>query len=123
MAAYVRPSGNELWKTYLSYLLCGSTRLLRFWAVTAYTSLIYRNQRDCMTAEVHVFLMSHYHSEIASVLLAASMWLHLGKSFIQSIRLLSWVKTLLSGLKASSVGYFKREEEEFKNIYCITSLS
>lgn len=69
-----------------------------------------------MTAEAHIFLMSHYHSEIASVLLPASMWLHLGKSFIQSIRLLSRVEIPLFGLKALSVGYFKRDEEEFKNI-------
>lgn len=91
MAAYVCPSGYELWKSYLSSLLCGSTGLLSFWAV--YTRLIYRNQRDCMTAQIHIFLMTYYHSEIASALLAGSMWLHLGTSCIQSISFLSWVET------------------------------
>lgn len=110
MAAYVCPSGYELWKSYLSSLLCGSTGLLRFWAVTAYTSLIYRNQRDCMTAQTHIFLMTHYHSEIASALLAGTMLLHLGTSCIQSIRHLSWVKSTLCGLKAVSIGHFKRAD-------------
>lgn len=117
MAAYVCPSGNELWKNYLSSLLCGSTVLMRFWAVTAYTSLIYRNQWDCMTAHSHIFLMTHYHSKISSALLAGSMWLHLGTSFIQSIRLLSRVKkNPLCGLKAVSIGHFKREAEDDKDI-------
>lgn len=67
-----------------------------------------------MTAQTHIFLMTHYHSEIASALLAGSMWLHLGTSRIQSIRLLSWVKTPLCGLKALSIG--QRKEEKDKDI-------
>lgn len=112
MAAYVCPSGYALWKSYLSSLFCGSTGLLRFWTMTAYTSLICRNHRDCMTAQIHIFLMTHYHSEIASALLAGSMWLHLGTTCIPSIRLLSWVKkTPHCGLKAASTGHSKIEKE------------
>lgn len=63
-----------------------------------------------MTAQTHIFLMTHYHSEIASALLAGSMWLHLGSSCMQSIRLLSWVKTPLCGLKAVNIGHLERED-------------
>lgn len=69
-----------------------------------------------MTAQTHIFLMTHYHSEIASALLAGSMWLHLGISCIQSIRLLSWVKTPLCGLKAIRIGRFKKEEDKDKDM-------
>lgn len=69
-----------------------------------------------MTAQTHIYLMTHYHSEIASDLLAASMWLHLGKSCIQSIRHLSWVKNPLSGLEALRVGHLKRTDGEDKDI-------
>lgn len=54
-AVYVCPSGYKLWKSYLSSLLCGSRGLLRFWPLTAYTGLIYRNQGDCMTAQAYIF--------------------------------------------------------------------
>lgn len=87
IAAYVCRSGYELWKSYLSSLLSDSAGFLRFWA--AYAWLIYRNQRDCMTAQIHIKLMTYYHGEIASAFLAGSMWLHLGTSYIQSISFLS----------------------------------
>lgn len=92
MAAYVCPSGYELCRSYLSSLLCGSASLLRFRA--AYTALTYRNHRDCMTAQIHIFLMKHYHGEIASALLAASVRLHLGTRSNQSLSFASWVETL-----------------------------
>lgn len=81
--------------------------------MTAYTSLIYRNQRDYMTASTHIFLMTHYHSKIASALLAGCTWLYLGTICMQPIRLLSWVKTLFGALKTVTFGY-SREKENCK---------
>lgn len=106
MAAYVCRSGYELWKRYLSSLLCDSAGFLRFWA--AYTQLIYRNQRDCMTAQIHINLMTYYHGEIASAFLAGSMWLHLGATYIQSISFPSWATPPPSGLTTVSVGKRKK---------------
>lgn len=42
IAAYVCPPGYELWKSYLSFLLCGSTGPLRISALTAHTSLLFK---------------------------------------------------------------------------------
>lgn len=63
-----------------------------------------------MTASTHIFLMTHYHSEIASALLAGSMWLYLGTICMRSIRLLSWVKTLFGALKTVTFSYLREKE-------------
>lgn len=93
MAACACSSGHELWRSYLSSLLRGSPGFLRFGALTAHTSLIYRNQRGCMTEQTHIFLITHYHSEMTSALLAGGVQLHLGSGCTASIRLLSRVKS------------------------------
>ena len=77
---------------------------VRFWTVTAYTYQIYRN-RGVIRQQRHIFLMNQYHSETALVFLVGNMWLCLGMSLVQFLRILSSVTFPVTDLKTVSIGH------------------
>lgn len=66
MAAYVCPSAVKLWRSYILTPLCGGGRRLRFLAAYKTPNPARGNRRDSLTVQIHLFLMNHDHSEIAS---------------------------------------------------------